>query len=98
MLRSSLCDYRDVYILFKGIITVTITAVAAVVASNLNNKVISKNFSQFTNCISGINNTQADDAQYTDVVMSIYNLIEYIMIIIQTHLEFYGNIVEINRL
>ena len=32
---------------------------------------------QFTNCISIINITQVDDAHDTDVVMAMYNLIEY---------------------
>ena len=31
----------------------------------------------FTSCISKINNTQTDDAEYIDIVMSMYNLIEY---------------------
>ena len=31
----------------------------------------------FTNCISRINNIQVDDASYIDVVMALYNLIEY---------------------
>ena len=31
---------------------------------------------QFTKCISRINNTQVGDAQYIDVVMPVYNLIE----------------------
>ena len=31
----------------------------------------------FTDCISEIDNTQIDDAKYIDVVMPVYNLIEY---------------------
>ena len=31
----------------------------------------------FTNCIDEINNTKVDDAHYVDVVMSMYNLVEY---------------------
>ena len=31
----------------------------------------------FTSCLSTINNTQIDDAQYIDVVIPIYNLKEY---------------------
>ena len=38
-----------------------------------------------------------NDAQYIDLVMSVYNLIEY-MIIMERHQEFYGNIVEMFRL
>ena len=39
--------------------------------------VIFKNSSPFTHCISKINNTQIDDAEYIDIVMPMYNLIEY---------------------
>ena len=62
MLKSSLCDYDDAYILVKGTITVNNTAAADADANNTNNKVIFKNCVQFTNCISEINNTQVDNA------------------------------------
>ena len=39
--------------------------------------VIFKNSSPFTNCISKINNTQIDDAEYIDIVMPMYNFMEY---------------------
>ena len=41
------------------------------------NKVIFKNCAPFTNCLSKINNTQIDDAEYIDIVMPMYSLIEY---------------------
>ena len=77
MLRSSLCDYSDAYILVKGNITVNNTAGAAAVANNTNKKVIFKNCAPFTNCICKINNTQIDNAEYIDIVMPMHNLIEY---------------------
>ena len=40
-------------------------------------KVIFKNCALFTNCISKINNTQIDNAEYIDIVMPMYNLTEY---------------------
>ena len=58
MLKSSLCDYSDAYILVKGTISVTNTAVAGVAANNINKKVIFKNCAPFTNCISEINNAK----------------------------------------
>ena len=67
MLKSSLCDYIDAYILVKETIDV----------NTANKKVIFKNCAPFTNCISEINNTQVDNAKDIDTVMSIYNLIEY---------------------
>ena len=45
--------------------------------NNTNKKVIFKNCAPFTNCITEIINTQADDAQGTNIVMPRYNLIEY---------------------
>ena len=57
MLKSSLCDYSDAYILVKGTITVNNTAAADAAANNTNKKVIFKNCAPFTNCISEINNT-----------------------------------------
>ena len=74
MLRASLCDYSDSYILVKGAITVRKTA-AAEAANNANKKVTFKNCAPFTIHISRINNTQTDDTQYIDAVMPMYNLI-----------------------
>ena len=78
MLRSSLCDYSDTYILVKGNMTVNNTAADGAAANNTNKKVTFKNCAPFTNCISKINNTQIDNAEYIDLVMPMYNLIEYI--------------------
>ena len=69
MLRSSLCDYSDAYILVKGNISVNNTAAAGVDANNTNKNVIFKNCAPFTSCISEINNEQIDDAEYIDIVM-----------------------------
>ena len=77
MLKSSLCDYSDAFILVKGTISVTNTAVAGAASDNINEKVIFKNCAPFTNCISEINNTQIDNAKDIDIVMPMYNLIEY---------------------
>ena len=78
MLKSSLCDYSDAYILVKETITVNNTAAAGAAANNTNRKVIFKNCAPFTNCINEINNTQIDNAKDIDIVMPMYNLIEYI--------------------
>ena len=77
MLRSILCHYSDAYILLKGNISVNNTAVADVNANNTNKKVIFKNRAPFTDCISKINNTQVANAKDIDIVMPMYNLIEY---------------------
>ena len=80
MLRSSLCDYSDAYILVKGNISVNDTVAddaAGSAANNISEKVKFKNCAPLTNCISKINNTQIDIAEYIDIVMPMYNLIEY---------------------
>ena len=77
MSKSSLCDYSDAYILVKGTISVNNTAADGAAANNTNKKVIFKNCAPFTNCISEINNTQIDNAKDIDIVMPMYNLIEY---------------------
>ena len=77
MLKSSLCDYSDAYILVKGTITVNNTAAVGADANNTNKKVIFKSCAPFTNCISEINNTQVDNAKDLDVVMAMHNLIEH---------------------
>ena len=77
MLKSSLCDYSNAYIVIKGNVTVNNTAVADGDANKINKKVAFKNCSPSTDCISEINNTQLDNAKYTDIVMPMYNLIEY---------------------
>ena len=77
MLKVSLCDYSDAYILVKGTISVNNTAAQGAAENNTNKKVILKNCAPFTNCISEINNMQIDNAKDIDIVMPMYNLIEY---------------------
>ena len=77
MLKSSLCDYSDAYILVKGPITVPNTAAADADTNNADKKVIFKNCAPLIDCISKINNTQVDNAKDIDIVMPMYNLIEY---------------------
>ena len=79
MLKSSLCDYSDTYILVKGTITITGAGdnAAARQADERDKGVVFKNCAPFTNCISEINSTQVDNAKDIDIVMPMYNLIEY---------------------
>ena len=77
MLKSSLCDYSDTYILVKGTINVNNTAAAGASVNNDDKKVIFKNCATFTNCMNKINNIQVDNAKDIDIIMPMYNLIEY---------------------
>ena len=78
MLKSSLCDYSDAYIV-KGTITIAGAGddAAARQADERDEGVAFKNCAPFINCISEINNTQIDNAKDIDIVMPMYSLIEY---------------------
>ena len=79
MLRSDLCDYADSYILWKGRITITGAGDGAAVRleDERNKGVTFKNCAPFTKCIRRINNTDIDNAHDIDIVMPMYNLLEY---------------------
>ena len=77
ILRWSLCDYSNAYVLVKRTVTGENKAARDQQNNAANKKVIFKNCAPFTNCINRINNIQVDDAHDIDVVMSVYNLIEY---------------------
>ena len=72
MLRWDLCDFSDAYVVAKRTITVR----------NPNNAAYDKNIAltnngPFFSCISKINNTVIDNAQDLNIVMPMYNLVEY---------------------
>ena len=77
MLKYSLCDYSDAYIFVKRTVSINNTAAADAAANITNKKVIFKNCTPFTNCISEINNTQIDNAKNIHIIMPMYNLIKY---------------------
>ena len=68
VLKSNLCDYNDAYILVTGDITVTAAP---------QTQVAFKNCAPFTKCITKTDGTTIDDAENLDLVMPMYNLIEY---------------------
>ena len=67
VLKSNLCDYNDAYILAKGDIAITGHQAA---------EVAFKNFLPFTKDITKINETTIDNADDSNLVMPMYNLIE----------------------
>ena len=95
MVKFSLCDYSDAYILVEGKITITGAGddAAARQADERDKGIAFKNCDPFTYCISEINNIQVDNAKDIDIVMPMYNLIER-AIIMQKHLDLCGNITE----
>ena len=68
-LKANLCDYAVAYILVDG----TIRATNAVNATRL----ALKNCAPFTKCNLEINDEHVDTAEKLDIVMPMYNLIEY---------------------
>ena len=80
MLRSDLCDYSDAYILVKGKIVVTAPGVnndVNNIRDKTNRPVILKNNVPFVSCITRINGELIEDADDLDIVMPMYNLLEY---------------------
>ena len=79
MLKSRLCNYSDAYILDQGriAITGTVADAAARQEHERNKGLIFENCAPFTKCISQTNNTQLDDTKHLDILMPMYNLIEY---------------------
>ena len=79
MLKSNLCDYADAYIFVKGRITISGAGDDATARQldERNKGVTFKNCAPFTKCITRTNNTDTNNAQDIDIVMPMYNLIEY---------------------
>ena len=73
MLRSDLCDFSDAYIVVEGDITLE----GDNDANKRNKNLAFKNNAPFINCISKINGVKIDNAEDLDVVMPMYNLLEY---------------------
>ena len=65
-----MCDYADAYILVDG-------SIRAANAVNNNTRLALKNCAPFTKCNLEINDEHVDTAENLDIVMPMYNLIEY---------------------
>ena len=73
MLRSDLCDYADAYILVNGTILVN----GLNPRDRTNRPLILKNNVPFVSCITRINGELIEDADDLDIVIPMYNLLEY---------------------
>ena len=78
-IESSLCDYSDAYILVTGNITVKRRNAAdtADIALGAITQVAFKNCAPFRKCSTEIDGTLVDEANFINITMSMYNLIEY---------------------
>ena len=68
-----MCDYSDEYI----VVTERITVTGSDNANRRNKKLTFKNDVPFRSCISKLNNTFIDNSEDLDIVILIYNLLEY---------------------
>ena len=67
VIKPNLCDYSDAYILVSGNIE-----------NRANNaSVVFKNCALFTKCITHINDEHLETAENLDIIMPMYNLLEY---------------------
>ena len=69
VIKSNLCDYSDAYILATGNITAT--------GGVANTRVAFENIARFKKRITHINDEHIDNVDNLDIVMPMYNLIEY---------------------
>ena len=69
VMKKFLCDYSDAYILITGNIKV------ADVGADTN--VAVKNCVTFTNCVTHVNDEHVKTAENLDIILPMYNLIEY---------------------
>ena len=75
MLRSDLCDCSDAYIVVKGTIDLLVTT--ANEKDKAEKNVAFENNAPLRSCISKINSTLVHNVEDLDIVMPIYNLLEY---------------------
>ena len=68
-IESSLCDYSDAYILVTGNITAT--------PDNDVTQVVFKNCAPLEKCSTEVNSALVNEADFINITMSMYNLIEY---------------------
>ena len=73
MLRSDLCDYSDAHVWVKGTITVTNPNNNV----NFDSRLTLKNNAPFISGISKINGELVENAEDLDIVMPMYDLLEY---------------------
>ena len=93
MLRSHVCDSSDVSINVNGTITVTNPD-----NNTYDKKLAFKNDAPFVSPISKINSTSIDNVEDLDIVMPVYNLIEYRKQIIQKQQKDFGITTEMNQI
>ena len=85
VIKSSLCDYSDAYILVTGDIAAT--------GGNENTKVAFKNCAPFRRCVTHINGEHVKTAENLDIIMPMYNLFEYS----DNYADYFGSLMQFKR-
>ena len=73
MVSSGLCDYSDAYVWVKGTIAITNPNNSV----NFDRRLTLKNNAPFISCISKINGELVENAEDLDIVIPMYNFLEY---------------------
>ena len=69
VIKPNLCDYSDAYYLMVG--DIKVVGVAA------DTNAAFRNYSPFTRCVTHINDEHVETSENLDIIMPMYNLIEY---------------------
>ena len=77
VLKPNLCDYAEAYILVDGTIRAETQILSAPAPNIANARLALKNCAPFTKCNLEINDEHVDTAENLDIIMPMYNLIEY---------------------
>ena len=77
MLKSDLCNFSDAYIIFKGKVTGSATDGTNNIRDKKTQTFSIKNNAPFISCISKTNGVLVENAEDLDIVMPMYNLLEY---------------------
>ena len=77
MLRSDLCDYSDVHVVVKGTINVIKGFNNNTNDDAYDKRLALKNNAPFFSCISKINGELIENVEDLDIVMPMYNVLEY---------------------
>ena len=89
VIKPNHCDYSDAYILVTGNITAT--------GGNADTKVAFKNCASFTRCVAHINDEHIETAENVDIIMPMYNFLEY-SDNMQTLLEAFISLKDMNKI
>ena len=69
VIKANLCDYSGAYVIVTDEITATV--------GNASTEVAFKNYAPFRRCVTHINDEHTDIAGNLDIIVNMYNFLEY---------------------